>query len=78
MKMTITDKKRLDFLEKLVLSSGYSTEFIMGNNKPFERIEIHTLVGSGPFQEDFKGFSLRETIDKIIKWEEEKEYYGIK
>ena len=58
-----TDKDRLDWLEKRVFSSGYSTELTQGSNPPFDRVVLNTGVGSGPYQRSYCASDLRGAID---------------
>jgi hypothetical protein len=61
------DEERINWLEKRMLSSGYGTELVSGTNPPMERVVLKTMVGSGPWQKEYKGFNLRGVIDKAMK-----------
>jgi len=62
-----TDKERMDWLEKQILRSGYSTEFVQGQHPPMDRVILKTMVGSGPWQKHYGTYSVRDAIDKAME-----------
>lgn len=61
-----TDTERLDWLTKQIEASGYSIEMVKGAKPPVERMVIKIMVGSGPWQREYKAFDIRQAIDMAM------------
>ena len=61
------DKRRLDWLEKNVLASGYPVELRQGKEPPTYRVCVEIGKHSGPWSKCFVDYNLRTAIDSALK-----------
>jgi len=66
---SVSDSDRLDFLECVIFASGYGVEMnqaVSPDSGKQRTAQLHTGVGSGPFQTFDAGHDLRTAIDSAM------------